>query len=927
MKLVTSALLGALFLLSCNSFKMIQESMEEPATTIEGFAEVEKCREKEAERKKRQRQQSGFLGLFTGAIDAGCGMDFDPDKDLFLLGVNSSNNMSLLSQDLEEQEDQDSQDLRLQSNQSARTEFIWAVGCAAASFVGSAAETIVDAAHEDENAAAQDCDRMLADLTLEKIDEMGKNMKKGFDEVKNKLNNMEGKMNRQHQETVRMFAGISRQIGQGNRKMQELIQEEVMEEMKALGKDTALLSSKLDQVSQKIEESMQLTEVATYKTLYARMAAAMAAVRGGFADIVSSVQDQQHHQVSLPHVHLDRNKMQSARTALQEWKEKEIVLMEKKHTVLQSSWGKARDSFIEIRAVLVEGDLLFEHFKIQLRTLAADHIDKLTSNQLQDFLVNYHLKAELHTAVEEDPLIKVILATVASATAVLEMYLAVFPNYDDVKEFSVSLHDMQKYIWDVHLRIRESEFLSSALLAPVLAKFAMDEECQRAAFRSGFKETENMVQWKNNWIALAPKVLKGSNDKAFFECKTRGNIASGITDHTFAAKTEYSCHRGEHLVGTHWKSLNYKSCGSDYKQTCVYMGFFNERCKDKTVELSVNCPTDYRISSMNIGSASYTCKSRTEEKSTEKKKWVQGGGGMHLHTYTEKTYFVWWTCTDKETGATVDINYLKTCALMPNAGTKTFEAKTRALSPYDPSSIQLHSTGSVLKLNSYVSQVYDRTNLILTYGPSCNSVEVGSHGMRVGRWFLQIGGHWRIRSDDAHLWIDSPTKCAYIFRHDHRVFSDGRKSRWTKGAPTMILKSVNMDIPEEYGIKFGWKFIQIGKWRIAEHDGESLSISHSNGNVAEFHHKDGTRTNPKGTSDAWTRPVGEAEGVFFGHAFIQIGAFRVGAYNWNHLTISHVKTGKLSVIYRGHDGTSHWGPRTDLTTVGRPVCLGHKDSV
>lgn len=144
---------------------------------------------------------------------------------------------------------------------------------------------------------------------------------------------------------------------------------------------------------------MQLTEVATYKTLYARMAAAMAAVRGGFADMVSSVQNQQYHQVSLPHVHLDRHKMQLARTALQEWKEKEIALMEKKHTVFQSSWGKARDSFIEIRAVLVEGDLLFEHFKIQLRSLAADNIDKLTSKQLEDFLVNFKLKAELNTAV------------------------------------------------------------------------------------------------------------------------------------------------------------------------------------------------------------------------------------------------------------------------------------------------------------------------------------------------------------------------------------------------------------------------------------------------------------------------------------------------------------------------------------------------
>ena len=65
--------------------------------------------------------------------------------------------------------------------------------------------------------------------------------------------------------------------------------------------------------------------------------------------------------------------------------------------------------------------------------------------------------------------------------------------------------------------------------------------------------------------------------------------------------------------------------------------------------------------------------------------------------------------------------------------------------------------------------------------------------------------------------------------------------------------------------------------------------------------------------------------MFFGHQFIQIGAFRVGASNWNMLSISHVKTGKVSVIYS--DGTVQWGPRTDNSTVGRPVCLGHKDSV
>ena len=62
-----------------------------------------------------------------------------------------------------------------------------------------------------------------------------------------------------------------------------------------------------------------------------------------------------------------------------------------------------------------------------------------------------------------------------------------FFKHVDLQEFSQSVTDMQKYISDVDERIRGAEFLSSALLAPVLAKFPIDEECQRAAFRR--KET------------------------------------------------------------------------------------------------------------------------------------------------------------------------------------------------------------------------------------------------------------------------------------------------------------------------------------------------------------------------------------------------------------------------------------------------------
>ena len=153
------------------------------------------------------------------------------------------------------------------------------------------------------------------------------------------------------------------------------------------------------EVSQKITESMELTEVSSYKALYARLSAAMAVVRGAYADIVSSEQDQERHGQSFPHIHLERRSKESSRIAIQEWKDKSVILVEKMHTEAQSGWSRARDSFAEIRAVLVEGDLFFEHFKLQLRLRAANFINGQRSKQLQDLLYHFHLGRKLEQLV------------------------------------------------------------------------------------------------------------------------------------------------------------------------------------------------------------------------------------------------------------------------------------------------------------------------------------------------------------------------------------------------------------------------------------------------------------------------------------------------------------------------------------------------
>lgn len=227
---------------------------------------------------------------------------------------------------------------------------------------------------------------------------------------------------------------------------------------------------------------------------------------------------------------------------------------------------------------------------------------------------------------------------------------------------------------------------------------------------------------------------------------------------------------------------------------------FKARCNSKTVELSVNCPTDYRISSMNIPSASFTCKSRAERRSTQESSDL--GGNQGSLPITVHRYYVSWDCTDEDTGAAVNVDHLTTCTLMPNAGTKTFEAKTSYSLPYNPSNLLIpkNDTGSMHRLNTSLIRVYERTNLILTFGPFCNKLDLGLHKVWVGPNFLQISPHWRLRSDPLHLWIESPTLCSYVFRYDHRVFADDgrRASSWDNGAPTMILKSVNMDIPAGY---------------------------------------------------------------------------------------------------------------------------------
>ncbi|CAE7520894.1 unnamed protein product [Symbiodinium necroappetens] len=120
-----------------------------------------------------------------------------------------------------------------------------------------------------------------------------------------------------------------------------------------------------------------------------------------------------------------------------------------------------------------------------------------------------------------------------------------------------------------------------------------------------------------------------------------------------------------------------------------------------------------------------------------------------------------------------------------------------------------------------------------------------------------------------------------------------------------------------HDIPMGDRFIELGRFRLADIDGNHFSISHEEGpTTIQIFRNDGTlHGGPRSDYSPWTREVGASKGIHFGFQYIQIGNFRLGAYDDTHLTISHVD-GKTAQVFRS-DGTLHPGPRDDFSTFDR----------
>ncbi|CAE7944651.1 unnamed protein product [Symbiodinium sp. KB8] len=198
-------------------------------------------------------------------------------------------------------------------------------------------------------------------------------------------------------------------------------------------------------------------------------------------------------------------------------------------------------------------------------------------------------------------------------------------------------------------------------------------------------------------------------------------------------------------------------------------------------------------------------------------------------------------------------------------------------------------------------------------------------GISFGDRFLQLG-NFRIGDEDNMRFVISSVKK----RRSIQVF-DGHDGK-TKGNQWSHYTSFLNRLPADYTVKgigetsfgacdpqfaaWGDRFIQLGDWRMGAYDDHHFTFSHKDGRTAEILTSDGVqhRHHPSSSFGTWHRSLGFPSGIVFGHQFIQFGNWRVAAIDDRHLSISH-RRGKTAKLFQLHHHPHlHWGFTGGLTT-------------
>ncbi|CAE7203805.1 unnamed protein product [Symbiodinium microadriaticum] len=189
---------------------------------------------------------------------------------------------------------------------------------------------------------------------------------------------------------------------------------------------------------------------------------------------------------------------------------------------------------------------------------------------------------------------------------------------------------------------------------------------------------------------------------------------------------------------------------------------------------------------------------------------------------------------------------------------------------------------------------------------SCPGIATGENFMEIGDWRLAAidGNHFSVSHRDGQT--------PQIYRFDGTRHPGPRSdfNSWS-WEPKMT---------GSHGkVHFGDRFMQFGSFRMGAVDDNHFSISHNGGQTIQIFRSDGTlHPGPRRDFGLWHRPILDVPlGISFGDRFVQLGKFRVGDVDGRHFSVAHVG-GRTMQIFR-EDGTLHPGPRSDFTTVGRPM--------
>eukprot|EP00438_Fugacium_kawagutii_P025018 Skav200823 [mRNA] locus=scaffold3321:10642:13744:- [translate_table: standard] len=350
-----------------------------------------------------------------------------------------------------------------------------------------AAQGGVHIAHEVENADADNCEQMGAEMTLNKIGNVQEVLQGDISDLQGDISDLQNTVEAGQKETKELVLKSLQQAKAGQQKlydMEQRIQSKFMEAaMQVSG-----LAAQLEDVLRGIEETKEIVELTTYKELSASFTSAVATSSGAYDDVLVALGEMYQQKLKFNIV---------SKEAVKDWQESTKQMRLIMQGRLQDIWVRSRDSFAEAVTLLTKGDFLAMHYTMLLQSKAILHMEKVQKRARRvysDWFIS-HLQKDL----EQDELMTTIEAMLLRILSVHAMLGKVFPGGLAMGMLQQQVSGLHEYVIQLKKRLQSESFLHHILYIPMLAKFSppASSPCVVAAKKAGY-QTESLFQWERH---------------------------------------------------------------------------------------------------------------------------------------------------------------------------------------------------------------------------------------------------------------------------------------------------------------------------------------------------------------------------------------------------------------------------------------------